>query len=163
MTANDSASRERLRQELTARFGEGGESYLAIAPGRVNLIGEHTDYNDGFVLPVALDRHMCLAYRPRSDGKVRVAALDLDEEGDADIGVTDHSAIPVFLRYIVGPGMLMRESKEQIRGFDAVLSSSIPIGAGVSSSAALLVAGAMAFRQINELDLSRAELAELCV
>ena len=135
---------------------------IYFAPGRVNLIGEHTDYNDGFVLPAALDRHMCLAYRPRSDGKVRVAALDLGEQDEADITATDHSTVPAFLRYIVGPGVLMRDCKERMRGFDAVLSSTIPIGGGLSSSAALLVAAALAFMQINDLNVSRAELADLC-
>ena len=154
--------KNRLKQILTDNFGQGKEAFLAIAPGRVNLIGEHTDYNDGFVLPMALDRHMFLAFRPRNDSQVHVQALDLGEQAQANLEAIDQATIPSFLRYIVGPGILMQRYRKPIRGFDAVLTSTIPIGAGLSSSAALLVAAALAFHHLNHLSISQVELANLC-
>ena len=153
---------ERLQRELSSHFGQGEKTFLAVAPGRVNLIGEHTDYNDGFVLPMAIDRHVFLAFRPRSNAEVRVVALDLGEQAQADLDAADFEAMPAFLRYIVGPGKLLQKYQKPIRGFEAVVSSTVPIGGGLSSSAALLVTAVLAFRQINHLSASKAELAHLC-
>lgn len=127
--------------------------YLSSAPGRINIIGEHTDYNDGFVFPCGLDRHMLMVFRPRGDSIVRCYAKDLDEHGTCDLAdVSDTKALPRFLQYVVGSGIFL--SKEHnggkpLNGFDAVITSLIPNGGGVSSSSALCVASAMCFRTAN--------------
>lgn len=135
--------------------------YLASAPGRINVIGEHTDYNHGFVFPAGLDRHMYLFFRPRKDTKVRVIAVDLNgETGEADtrdINVSrDKKILPRFLHYIMGPSQFLKEHMhgKPLLGFDGVLTSTIPNGGGVSSSSALCVAAASAFRSVNEHSLS---------
>lgn len=131
--------------------------YLSTAPGRVNIIGEHTDYNHGFVFPCGLNAHMYLLFRPRHDTKVNVYAADLKEMGEADTVTVDFNKkdeIKRFLHYIVGPAAQLAQhssnNKHPLCGFDAVLSSSIPNGGGVSSSSALCVASTAAFRKTNE-------------
>lgn len=151
---------QRVTKEFIARFGE-DEIYIASAPGRVNLIGEHTDYNQGYVLPMALDRRAYLAFRPRNDGIVHVHALDLDEEGQTDLSDIDVDALPRFMSFVIAPGDHMRRYKTPMRGYDAVLSSTIPIGGGVSSSSAVVVASASAFRHINQPDISLRHFVEL--
>lgn len=142
------------------KFGAEGKMYLSTAPGRVNIIGEHTDYNHGFVFPCALNGHMYLLFRPRKDTKVRVYAADLQQMGEADMKTVDFkkkAEITRFLHFIVGPAKQLQQhnkNKQQpLNGFDAVLTSSIPNGGGVSSSSAMCVASTAAFRKSNEADL----------
>src|SRR5437016_630502 len=108
------------------------------APGRVNLIGEHTDYNDGFVMPVALDRCTWVAAAPRADGKlvVRSKAFDGTVTIDLRSKAADSRVRPEWARYIVG----VAETLETRGGADLMIASDVPIGAGLSSSAALTVA-----------------------
>ena len=113
------------------------------APGRVNLIGEHTDYNDGFVLPAAIDLDMRIAYVPADDGQVRLASaqtgdtitFDAADPGGAEGGWRD---------YVAGTAWAMRAAGLPTDGFTGVLESSVPVGAGLSSSAALELASAWA-------------------
>lgn len=135
--------------------------YLSTAPGRVNIIGEHTDYNHGYVFPCGLDSHMYLVFRPRDDAVVNVYAIDLDEKGSANTALVDFKkdkeSLPRFLHYIVGPVKFMQKQSScpaPLRGFDAVLTSNIPNGGGVSSSSALCVAAACAYRSVNAEVLS---------
>ena len=151
---------QRVKKEFIARFGD-GDFYVASAPGRVNLIGEHTDYNQGYVLPMALDRRVYLAFQPRNDGIVHVHALDLDEEGQSDLSAISVDSLPRFMSFIVAAGDFMRRYRSPMRGFNAVLGSTIPIGGGVSSSSAIVVASASAFRHINQPDISLRHFIEL--
>ena len=117
------------------------------APGRVNLIGEHTDYNRGWVLPMALDRDCLVAYRPRADGAVRVASLDAPGE----IGPWTDALVAA----------LAEEGREPA-GIDAVLASNVPMGAGLASSGALSIALGLALCRVAGLELEPAVLAEAC-
>ena len=151
-------------------------TFIASAPGRVNLIGEHTDYNDGYVFPVAIDKYLNIAVRKRSDRRVVMHALDVDESlvgrlEDWKIG--DPSFLPSSLplqwsRYLIGVASLLQAAGKQIAGIDAVITGDVPIGAGLSSSAALSVAATLAFLTAgseSELLVSEAdktELAALC-
>ena len=134
------------------------------APGRVNLIGDHTDYNEGFVLPVAVDLGCTVRGKRRLDGVVRVRSLDVDGEVElAADGSTDAASIPdVWARYAAGVVRSLAKRGREPVGFDAVVSSTIPLGAGLSSSAAFEVALAFALCDVADLELSPLELALAC-
>ena len=123
---------------------EGQATHLAIAPGRVNLIGEHTDYNDGFVLPVALDRDVRVLFRPRDDRRVKLYALEFDSWADFEIGAMQRSS-QLWPNYVQGVGLELAELGVQLEGFEGVVSGNVPRGSGLSSSAALEIASAKAF------------------
>ena len=134
------------------------------APGRVNLIGDHTDYNEGFVLPVAIDLSCIVRATPNDDGVVKLASQSVEGEiALAADGGTDPTAVEqVWGRYAAGVvGMLAERGRPPV-GMDAVISSTIPLGAGLSSSAALEVALGLALCDVAEFELSQLELALAC-
>ncbi len=128
-------------------------THLVRAPGRVNLIGEHTDYNDGFVLPLALERAAWIALTPRDDGVVRLAATDLGQHGVFDVQAArgrDARGDPRdpdggWLEYPRGVAWALQADGHVLRGFDGALASDVPRGAGLSSSAAVELVVAAAF------------------
>jgi galactokinase len=124
------------------RFG-GAASLIVHAPGRVNLLGEHTDYNEGFVLPMALHLGAWIALRPRADGRVVLRSLDFAEEQEFDLGRLHRGQ--GWIEYVKGTAWAFQEAGASLRGWDGVVTGEIPIGAGLSSSAALEVASARAF------------------
>ncbi len=144
--------RERAVAAFTAAYGR-SPTHLVRAPGRVNLIGEHTDYNDGFVLPMALERAAWIALVPRADGVVRLAADDLDQQGtfavatarsrDARGDARDPQG--GWLEYPRGVAWALQDMGYTLTGFDGALASDVPRGAGLSSSAAVELAVAAAF------------------
>lgn len=132
------------------------------APGRVNLIGEHTDYNDGFVLPCAIDYETCVAIGLRSDNLVRVIAADYECERDEfalDEPITHHPH-QRWSDYIRGVVKHLQARGQSLRGLDLVVSGNVPQGAGLSSSASLEVAIGQAFKEALGLPISQAELAQ---
>jgi galactokinase len=149
--------REAFAQELGVE-----PSHLIAAPGRVNLIGEHTDYNEGFVLPSAIDRHVVMAVRPRDDGIVRLFALDLDATASFSLNHIVRDDAQPWSNYQRGVAWALQEAGYRLAGMDAVLASDVPIGAGLSSSAAVELAAAMAFQTLAEIDLDSVERAKLC-
>src|SRR5207245_6727140 len=122
----------------------------AWAPGRVNLIGEHTDYNEGFVLPIAVDRVAAFAGRTRSDDTVRLWSAHFQEraqfslEGLPGSFEQQRAKLPVWARYVLGVAAELTREGLQLAGFDAVIVGDVPLGGGMSSSAALEVATAQA-------------------
>jgi galactokinase len=130
------------------------------APGRVNLIGDHTDYQDGFVLPLAVDRDCVVAATPRADGRVTVRSLEVPEGVDvAADGTDDPSTVePAWGRYVAGVVRALIEAGHAPHGVDAVLSSTVPPGSGLASSAAVEVAVGLALggAALSPLDLARA-------
>lgn len=135
---------------------------LARAPGRANLIGEHTDYNEGFVLPIAIDRDLQLALRPRRDTLVQLYSLDFDEWSDFDLERIEPAIEGHWSNYVRGVAAQLTARAPLAHGFDAVLHGTVPVGSGLSSSAALEVAAATALVHINALDLTPAEIATIC-
>jgi galactokinase len=130
------------------------------APGRVNLIGDHTDYNDGFVLPAAIDRQIVVAATPRKDSRVNVYALDFDQWDHFDLQkeiarMRGNS----WGNYIRGTAWSLLREGFQLRGMDAAVAGDIPIGAGLSSSAAIEVAAGYAMLQLSEQECERKFLA----
>lgn len=134
---------------------------LVRAPGRVNLIGEHTDYNDGFVLPCAIDYETCVAIGLRNDRQVQVIAADYDnqhDQFDLDQPIKHHPS-QRWSDYIRGVVKYLQERGYALRGLDLVVSGNVPQGAGLSSSASLEVAIGQAFKEALGLDISQAEIA----
>src|SRR6516225_5534530 len=128
---------ERSRAVFEKHFGDGGVSVRG--PGRVNLIGEHTDYNDGFVLPCAIDYETVVTGRRRDDRLVRVIAADYDDaedsfDLDAEIKLHDDA---IWASYVRGVVKHLLARGLQLPGADLVISGNVPQGAGLSSSAAL--------------------------
>jgi len=134
------------------------------APGRVNLIGEHTDYNDGFVLPIAIDREVWVAAAARQDRQVRVAALSLGPGEQAIFALDGLRPDPVirWSNYIRGVLALLERAGYRLPGMDLAYAGDVPIGAGLSSSAAVEVAVALAACQLGAIELDSIELARLC-
>jgi galactokinase len=161
-----STAKERALGAFRARFGREPE-LLARAPGRVNLIGEHVDYNGGLVLPVAIDRAAWLAVAHASDDIVTIEAVDLDERTRFSLRelVADRGAlpsIPRWARYPAGVARVLAERDLKVSGVDVALASEVPIGAGLSSSAAVEVAFAVTWRALGSWSMSDLELARLC-
>lgn len=143
-----------------ARFGS-RPACIVRAPGRVNLIGEHTDYNDGFVLPMAIDRSVWIALRPRSDSRVVVHALDLDDVTAFSLDRLVRSDVR-WSAYLKGVGWALQEAGYKVGGWEGVLTGDVPRGAGLSSSAALELAAARAFAVASGLAWHPVEMAEFC-
>jgi len=142
---------------LRARFGR-APVWAAYAPGRVNLIGEHTDYNAGLVLPCAIDRGIAVAAAPRSDGRLRAVSATLGESGELEPGATSADG---WLAYVAGVAAAFREAGLRVPGLDLAVASDLPRDSGLSSSAALEVALATAFDAAADLGLPPARRAEL--
>lgn len=123
---------------------------VAYAPGRVNLIGEHTDYNDGFVLPIAIDRVVAFAGRSRNDGVVRLWSKHFEEyaqfslKGLPETFEQQRDKLPGWARYVLGVVTELRRAGVELAGFDAVVHGDVPVGGGMSSSAAIEVGTAQA-------------------
>ncbi len=148
---------ERIAQDYQARFGEAPHRWTR-APGRVNLIGEHTDYNDGFVFPVAIDRAIWIAIRRRTDRKVRVYSLDFDSEGCFSLDKLEHGP-KSWLEYVKGVAFALQENGHKLEGWEGVMAGNVPVGAGLSSSAALEMAVARAFAVSSDLTWDPARMA----
>jgi galactokinase len=129
------------------------------APGRVNLIGEHTDYNAGLVLPVALPHATYAAWSPRSDGVLRVASCQQDDVWEGRMAELAPDAVDGWASYAAGVVWALREAGVEIGGGDLVVDGTVPLGAGLSSSAALECAVAIAVAP----DLDRRALAAACM
>jgi galactokinase len=139
--------RARVREEFLRRFGE-EPSFLSRAPGRVNLIGDHTDYNDGFVLPMAIDREVWLAVRARPDRRVSVYSMDFEE--DATFALDDGAARRGgWVEYLRGVAWALEDDGRPTRGWEGVAAGDVPVGAGLSSSAALELAAARTFSAVS--------------
>ncbi len=131
------------------------------APGRVNLMGGHVDYNDGLVLPAAVELEIGLAFRLRSDQMVRIHSVDFDEAAEFDIGDLAPGSVEGWAAYPAGVAWAMSQAGLQLTGLDAAVTGTIPVGGGLSSSAALEICFAAAYRQAAGLELPNLELAKL--
>ncbi len=136
--------------------------WVARAPGRVNLIGEHVDYNDGPVLPLAIDAGVVLAGSPRADGLARIWSASLGQLAEFSVAETIRPGAPAWSNYLRGVVAGFQRRGVTVPGFDAVLVSDLPHGSGLSSSAALEVATATLLEALTETTLAPAEKALLC-
>jgi galactokinase len=153
-----------LRQQLAAQFPEAKREgmFVSRAPGRVNLIGEHTDYNDGFVCPMALDRVTAILAAPRADAVVRLHSLGMRETVEFRIDREIPHEGPAWALYPKGAAEAMRRRVALTRGFDAVVDSNVPLGGGLSSSASFELAMSLAVLAANGQKLPLEEVALAC-
>lgn len=150
---------EKIHKKFTGLFGNGGTFYASA--GRINLIGEHTDYNGGFVFPGAIDKVIMAEIKPNESDCVRVISLDLNEK--AEFGLNEEDAPKEsWARYIFGVCREILKRGGTVKGFDAVFAGNVPLGAGLSSSAALESCFAFAINDMfNENNIDKFELAKI--
>lgn len=151
-----------MKERVIQKFGElyGDGAILFASPGRINLIGEHTDYNGGFVFPGAVDKGIVAAIRLNGTDKVRAYALDLGEEAEFGLAEEDKPA-QSWARYIFGVCREVQKRGGRIGGFDTVFAGDVPLGAGMSSSAALESTYAFALNDLCGCGIDKFELARI--
>ena len=132
------------------------------APGRVNLIGEHTDYNDGFVMPAAIDFYTWAKVTPREDRKLQIRSENFDEEVEVDLDDANIARRKHWSDYPVGVAVILEREGYRLRGARLEIRGEVPIGSGLSSSAAIEVVTACALTAISGLQIDKRELALLC-
>jgi galactokinase len=152
---------ERLRPAFRAAFGRTDAPRIAIAPGRVNLIGEHTDYNDGWVLPMSIDRRIGVACAPRDDGVLRAHSAVFDETCELSIDDLTPPGGSEWVSFVAGVAWAMRSSGLEVRGADLVVDGYVPLGSGLSSSSALVMATTLALCEVSGIPWSPVEMALL--
>ncbi|HSK72627.1 MAG TPA: galactokinase [Pyrinomonadaceae bacterium] len=148
-------------RDLTRKFQQfyNREPRLFRAPGRVNLIGEHTDYNGGFVLPMAIDREVGVAIAAREDRKIRVHSFNFEETAGFDLDVEKERKKGFWLNFIEGVARILERKGFRLTGADLLIWSDVPGGAGLSSSAALETAVGLALSEISGHSIDRTALA----
>jgi len=167
MSLNNPTQRlENLQHTFTERFGR-PPTLLVRAPGRVNLLGEHVDYNDGLVLPAAIDRAVYIAAAPSGDDTSRLFALDLDQEasfrllGLEEKRGLDGQPLPSWAIYPAGVAWALQEAGLATPGMAAAYTSDVPIGSGLSSSAAVEVGFAVVWGALGGWQIDRLRLAQI--
>jgi galactokinase len=153
---------DQLRSDFRKRFGRDEPALLVRAPGRVNLIGEHTDYNDGFVLPIATEQAVWVAAAPRSDRLVRAHSTAVDQTIEVSLEQHPPAASQKWSNYLRGVVAMLLSAGCRLEGADLLIDSDVPVGGGLSSSAALEVGLAKALLGISGEILETIELALLC-
>ena len=148
---------EQIREEFSKRFQT--DARLFRAPGRVNLIGEHTDYNDGFVMPFAIDRATIIVGAKRKDRKIEAVALDMNESTTIDLDAAPQKKQKRWTDYVEGTARCVEEAFGLIGGANILITSDVPIGAGLSSSAALEISIGFALLSLAEIEIDREKLA----
>ena len=149
-----------LREQFQAAYG--ASPRLFAAPGRVNLIGEHTDYNDGFVLPCAIFFFTEVAISSRPDRKLLVRSENFPGNFEFDLDRLPRQASGAWCDYVLGVAAMLQEEGKTISGANLLVRTSIPVAAGLSSSAALEVASALALLSLNRATMPMPEIAKLC-
>ncbi len=149
---------QKVSESFAARYGAGAT--LFASPGRINLIGEHTDYNGGYVFPGAVDKGIVAAVRPNGSAQCRVYSVDMDEEVTFGLQEEDKPAAS-WAHYIFGVSREVQKRGCVIGGFDAVFAGNVPLGAGMSSSAALESTFAYALNDLFQCGIDRFELARI--
>jgi len=149
-----------LKSEFARLFQPGGKTHIVRAPGRVNLIGEHTDYNDGFVLPMAIERAVYVVCRAREDGRVRLASTAF--QGDlVEFSIQEkiQRGQPQWANYGRGMAAELLAAGMPLVGMDALVTNTLPVGGGLSSSAAILVGIGLALLTVEGLTIDPSRLA----
>ena len=151
-----------LKLQLGFRQRYGTDARVFRAPGRVNLIGEHTDYNDGFVMPAAIELSVWAAIAPRDDRKLVVHSDNFSESAEIDLDDPDPRPRNQWSDYVQGVAMILDRACPSLRGANLLICGEVSIGSGLSSSAAIEVATGFALLENSGLPVDRVELAKLC-
>ncbi len=152
-----------IRRRFSACFDGEHPTVLARAPGRVNLIGEHTDYNDGLCMPAAIAQHVCVAARPRDDNLLRAFSVALETRAEVRLDADPVASGVEWMAYVAGLARSLRDAGYRPPGADLLIQSDLPIGVGLASSAALITACAKALLALQGGLLETAELVSICV
>jgi len=150
---------ENLKSEFTNKYG--GKPRIFRAPGRVNLIGEHTDYNDGFVMPCAIDFATFVAASERTDRKICVASSNFGGEYEFDLDNPNIELSENWAKYVQGVALILERNGNCLQGANLLINSNVPIGAGLSSSAALEVSTGFALASISGIEIEKWKLAKI--
>ena len=151
------------KAEVTALFASqfGVEpTYVVASPGRINLIGEHVDYNSGFVLPAAIDKYMYVAVSERNDHGIYMHASDVNESYQINLKDPLQQSSLGWPNYVLGVVDALQIGGYTVNGFNILITGNIPIGAGVSSSAALECATVLACKELFNLDITKEEMVK---
>jgi galactokinase len=149
-----------LSESFRERFHAAAQ--IASAPGRVNLIGEHTDYNDGFVLPCAIEFFTRAAIAARTDQTLILRSTEFEDPFEFDLLDLPRNPLGVWCDYVLGVAIKLREAGYPVHGANLLVHGEVPIGAGLSSSAAIEVAAALAFLSLADRRPPLPEIAKLC-
>lgn len=152
---------QQVAEAYQKNYGTDSQYILVKSPGRVNIIGEHTDYNAGFVLPASINKAVYLAIGWRNDDEVHLYAKDLEEKFSSTISAIQPGVHKGWPAYMVGSAAQFIKKGFVLKGFNAVLSSDVPIGAGLSSSAAVECAMVFALNQLLNAKLERMEMLKM--
>jgi galactokinase len=153
-----------LIQNTTAFFEKSFGSVpqkVVLSPGRINIIGEHIDYNDGYVLPAAIDKIICFAFEKNDSKKSKIIAIDLNEEFEIDLTQEVKLSEVVWTNYIRGVIKQLQDNGFSFEGFNCVFSSNIPVGSGLSSSAALECGMIYGIKELFNLDIQKLDISLL--
>ncbi|MGB6885019.1 MAG: galactokinase, partial [Candidatus Acidiferrum sp.] len=149
-----------IAEKFRAKFGV--KPHVYRAPGRVNLIGEHTDYNDGFVMPAALGFYCWVAAGPRQDCRLVVSSEEFPEQAEVDLSARPIQPSHTWSDYSVGVAAQLEKAGFRLSGANLLVHGEVPIGAGLSSSASIEVATALALAEESGLSIDRPHLARIC-
>jgi galactokinase len=149
-----------LQARFRAMFGSAARIYRA--PGRVNLIGEHTDYNNGFVLPAAIEFSCWVGIAPRDDRKLILYSENFEQTYDADLDALKSQSIHNWVDYPLGVAWALEQAGYRLRGANLYISGEVPLGSGLSSSAAIEVSTGYALMEASHLPVDRKQLALAC-
>ena len=159
---SDLTMKKRLIGQVTASFKErfaAEPGYIILSPGRINIIGEHVDYNNGFVLPAAINKYVAFAASPNTDGQIHLYAKDLDESYSFNLNDTLQPVEQMWVNFVLGVLQQLKDRDFAMTGFNIVFSSTIPMGSGLSSSAAVECGFAYALNKMFSLKLTKEEIA----
>ncbi len=132
---------------------------IVLSPGRINIIGEHIDYNHGYVLPAAIDKIICFAFAKNNTKKSKIVAIDLNEEFEVDLTKPISLSKVVWTNYILGVIKQLQDNGFSFSGFNCVFSSNIPVGSGLSSSAALECGMIFGIKELYNLSIPKVDIA----
>lgn len=132
---------------------------IVLSPGRINIIGEHIDYNDGYVLPAAIDKIICFAFEKSNSKNSRIIAIDLDDEFEINLDDPIELSDNVWTNYVRGVMLQLQKKGFQFEGVNCVFSSTIPVGSGLSSSAALECGFLFGIKELYNLDIKPVDVA----
>ena len=157
---NEVERKEKITKAFVKYFGT-EPTLWAQAPGRVDLMGSHTDYNEGFVLTMTIDRNIWIAFRPHDDRQIHVHSVDMGTGAAFSLDDISHDAVTPWTNYVRGVAKILQAEGYVLQGFDGLIDSTVPTSSGLSSSAALEVATATVFEMMADWDFDPLQKALL--
>ena len=154
--------KKRIKEKFEKKFGPGGNIRMFSAPGRVNFIGEHTDYNGGFVLPVDIDRSILLCAREREDRTLNLHSLDYAQRVSCSLDRLEYKEDDDWANYPKGVAKILQDESYSLKGGDFLYQGDVPVASGLSSSAAIEVVSCLALCSLSGIEIEKKRMALLC-